>query len=636
MHTSKLSDESDCSYINNSNFKAEAEKKYNQLGKSILISGSRFPLVSKNKYAKNAKANNHRIRHKKLKNTNGGHSDWFNKISNYFCNEEILSPEKSSKNLSLVITDNKTRSLELQKEESLIKKTTQSTKYIYKNLSKEVSATKLNKSNEIESCYSHDIIELSNTTSKNCKLFTLCDENSSKLSDNSLYVSCCQVNEKEIIEDINSSSIICINNINVSVDNQPSIIKPMITNCNSPQLIQCATSSNSYTENVIKKNLQLSLNKSYDNTNELCASSFDTKLSNLFEQRESNKSNNCVNFNQNRLSMIENISRQSNNIELDDSASNSHILLDITNKISNISFNDEIKRCNQLSNLSLCKSIINNDISNDSNSHKIYTSSSSEQDTVICEQKSSYTILKNNTDSSDTFLRGKSVKSNSCSRYSNNEQLFNKVCMFPDNCQNELFNSRNGGITITEKSQSNYNGSCNYLLNQFENPNTEFKDISYIEYEEQTTSKNHTLMYNNNTFDDKFKETSASNFSETSSRRKRYASRFENSVNLNNFEETVYENNVKFQNSTQRYLDCSQSVLSQQNASVFYLKPGKKWRRSIVIVRNYIDGQLDQTTNFTANIAKGRNWISTVDDVLQRQSISKYLFFRLIFILCIE
>lgn len=616
MHTSTFSDESDCSYINNSNLKVKAKKNFNQLEKSTLISGSRFPLVSKNKHAKNAISNNCRIHHKKLKINSGQPSDWFDKVSNYFCNKEILSPEKSLENLSSVITDYKTSPIDLQKEEPLFKKTIQSTKYINKNPSKEVR--ELNKSNKIDNCYSH---EVSNKTSETCKPYTLlCDENSSKLCDDWLYVSCYQVNENKIIEDINSSSIICMNNINVSVDNQHSIDRPMITNCNSPQRIQCAPSHN-YTENVIHENLQLSLNKSYDSTNKLCAISFNTKLSNLFKQRESNKSNNYVNFNQNQLSVIENISHQSNNNEFDDSASNSHILLDITNKISNISINDEVKRCNQLSNLSLDKSIINNDVYYDSKSHQIHTSSSSEQDTVICKQKSSYIILKNNADSSDSSLCDKSLKSNFCSYYSNNKPLFNKkVSTFSDNCQNELFNSSNGYTTIIEKSQSNYNGSSNYVLNQIQNSNTVFKDdISYNANEDQTTSENPTLMYSNTKKKDK----------------KRYANRFEMSDILNSFKEPIHENNVKFQNSTQRYLDCSLSVLSQQNASAFYLKPGKKWRRSIVIVRNYIDGQLDQTTNFTANIAKGRKWMSTVDDVLQRQSISKCLFFRLIFILYI-
>eukprot|EP00102_Acyrthosiphon_pisum_P021946 XP_016659156.1 PREDICTED: uncharacterized protein LOC100159679 isoform X2 [Acyrthosiphon pisum] len=86
-------------------------------------------------------------------------------------------------------------------------------------------------------------------------------------------------------------------------------------------------------------------------------------------------------------------------------------------------------------------------------------------------------------------------------------------------------------------------------------------------------------------------------------RRKRYAARFQNLEVIEEFSQ----------------LD---TILTEENTTVFHLEPGKKWRRSISIVRGCMDRNMNESINFT----KGRKWAYTVDDILRRQSINTSIY----------
>jgi len=94
-------------------------------------------------------------------------------------------------------------------------------------------------------------------------------------------------------------------------------------------------------------------------------------------------------------------------------------------------------------------------------------------------------------------------------------------------------------------------------------------------------------------------EINESNLSVFMPRRKRYAARFQSLDVID--ESSQLETNF-----------------TEENSIVFHLEPGKKWRRSISIVRSFMDRNMNESLNFT----KGRKWANTVDDVLRRQSIS--------------
>lgn len=586
----------------NSNLKVK--EKYDLFEKSTLLSSHSVPYMSNiKKNKKNQNQNSMNLKRKCNKNVKTP-SSWLTKTQNYFL--ETRSPKNILNNHSLVLT----KPFELKEKELPNEEPIQSTKYKNTHSSKEeeedpVSAIDVNKSIELNS-YDCNIIEVNSKSFENEEFYSISEEDTSKLS-----------------------NIFCKNNIDVSVNNQPCIDIPTITSCNLPVLVQySSTPTHNNTENVVQNNIEFStINNSYSNINKSCLDSFDTmspsKENNKYKQIESNKLN-CVNFITYQRSEVENNCLQPKNNKFDDCASDSQILLDDTSMISNITINDQINKCNQSSNVSPDEFTTDNNFSNDS--HQTYTSSSSEQDTVINNQKSSCNILNNlcNANFSNLSMDKKSIRPEFSINY-HDPMISEQDCSWiPDHCQSD-----------SEKSETNYIDTSSCLLSHFENRKTMFKDVSCVEYAEQSIIEKQTLMCNN-TFDDKLEKTNASNFSNTNLRRKRYASRFDQSIKLNSYKDFKNENNFEFQNSTHRYQDCSQSVLSQHNTTGFCLQPGKKWRRSISIVRNYINGQLDQTTNFTANTAKGRKWCSTVDNLLQLQHISKCFFFRHISLYCLQ
>lgn len=328
---------------------------------------------------------------------------------------------------------------------------------------------------------------------------------------------------------------------------------------------------------------------------------------------------------------IKNICCQSNNIQSICSTSNSESqsLVNITNKLSDITIENKM-----LSNdrFSISKSILNQSdkstlghsvISNNSSSN-IHSSSSSEQDTVIYYTKNSTNISsKENIDSNNLSLSEENVESygniNSSDNQnnvsdqtllttvyensvSNTRSCYPDIFQFKDNANTKLFNSDDSCVSIQEKFQSN--DETTSLYNQIE----DISAITPFKFDEQT------ILGDQKKISSSIFETSNLNVSQNVSRRKRYAGRFQNKFNLDSMEKSICENNIEVKNSMPS----------------FRLEPGKKYRRSILIVRNFIGGGLDQTTSFAENTSKGRNWNFTVDDVLRQQSISNDHMIRLI------
>lgn len=669
-YTPTLSKKPEYSYLNSSNLKVKESKKYNQLEESVLISGSHCLLPSKtqqnskHKFLQSAIVNSHR-RHrkqvlknpsksnnKKIKNFNNSkekNSNWYKDIMTIFNKEKIINVEKTlekDKSDSVIInyeaTDVITKSLENCKESSpflnVSKKLLQPTTYINKSSSEEDdddSIVNFNKSKKHNS-YKNNIAEIKEKTIIEKPIpDELYDEDSSNLFNDSLYVSCYELPKNKVTQHIESPNVDCVNSINVSIDDKLFVDKCSITNSKSPQQNQISSYKSSL------------LNSLYNNINESCIDGLDIKSLCVLEQNKSNKSSNFINFNQSsHTSVNENISLQSSSNKFVKNAYkfNSQILLDVTDKFSDITIDDKVERFDESSSLFLNKSSLNNSVSNNS-SLILHSSSASKLDTIIYKQNHSNVFLEN-IDFNNMSLNKKDVDflKTTCIHYSKNNNLkcddmyndinssnnkknfFNKendvLC---NNNQNELFNYSSSYITSEEKLPPNCNETSG-LSNESKNIYSDFEDISCIKYEEQTTNENLTNIYNN-TFDEKLEETTnTQNFSQNISRRKRYAERFQN-ININSIEEHAHQNSiVEIQNSTHKYIDYTQSILHHQNVSGFRLEPGKKWRRSILIVRNFIDRNLDQTTNFTANESKGRKWISTVDDVLRQQSISKCSF----------
>jgi len=129
-----------------------------------------------------------------------------------------------------------------------------------------------------------------------------------------------------------------------------------------------------------------------------------------------------------------------------------------------------------------------------------------------------------------------------------------------------------------------------------------------IKSEENTSTKNQINISSSENDTNDILETNESAFVP---RRKRYAARFQSLEVIEEFSQ----------------LD---TILTEENTTVFHLEPGKKWRRSISIVRGCMDRNMNESINFT----KGRKWAYTVDDILRRQSISNVHTIKLVYQCC--
>ncbi|XP_050541607.1 putative uncharacterized protein DDB_G0282133 [Daktulosphaira vitifoliae] len=284
-------------------------------------------------------------------------------------------------------------------------------------------------------------------------------------------------------------------------------------------------------------------------------------------------------------------------------------------------------------------------------SRSSFHSSSSEQNTIIEKNELIDQILKSVVQREDhqdlSFLTLPILKNNQQSLDVDNETL-----SINDLSQNRIYTKEN---TQHKSLSQNLSNSCNTSNNIFQNNNqitssynleispfyndkpkklsrqsSRFFNVNERRLDNFSSNCNNQKSNNNdiNTSYSLWEEEChnfSSNINQNISRHKRYAGRYQNNFNMLSIKESLTED-TNNQTLNEKYLDNSQPICSQQNLPNFRLEPGKKWRRSILIMRSFIDGSIDHTNHFTQNRNKGRNWNSTVDNVLHRQSIDSSIY----------
>lgn len=287
------------------------------------------------------------------------------------------------------------------------------------------------------------------------------------------------------------------------------------------------------------------------------------------------------NFNQSSLLSVTNIDHKFNDQQSGccESNSKSVMLEDVTNKFSDISISNEITHYAQ----SLENSVLNISRNSSSVSQSSYYL---EQDTVIQKKNCIDEHSKENLSNQNWIFDEKNIVSLiTPSKYFLKDDSLKNDDMFGHiSCINSEDITLNNHTKMTQTPE-------NSLINLI--------DVSPIKNEINSTIEDDINTFSN------------------VSRRKRYGTRFQ--TNFDVVEESFDDNEI--QSFSPKYVNQSQSTPFQQDTQGFRLEPGKKWRRSIIIVRNFVDGQLDQTANNSQNITRGRKWISTVDEVLRQQSI---------------
>jgi len=196
----------------------------------------------------------------------------------------------------------------------------------------------------------------------------------------------------------------------------------------------------------------------------------------------------------------------------------------------------------------------------------------------------------------DTSNHKHDIILNNSSILQSSSSLEQDTVIYKQNCTTDILHT---------KENANYN---NQSLND---KSFELKThMPIVKCEEKTNTKNQININISNSENDtnNILETNESVFMP---RRKRYAARFQN---LKVIEESSQ----------------LETTLTEENTTIFHLEPGKKWRRSISIVRGFMDRNMNESINFT----KGRKWAYTVDDVLRRQSISNFHTIKLVFQCC--
>lgn len=595
--SSNIYKKSSCSQLSSS-LSMGINDKYNQFEQSIQIAGSHGLSLSnkqiskKYTYALNSighdgKKNRKVVlniskRHcikKKKSSSKEKHSNWYQKVM------DIIGVKENHSSNNLHNKEFKTdESLDYYCSKSVTPLKNVNNKPLEQQILRTSSSPKLNNKSFQPLEHIEDIKDIKNEVIIKSQSYMLYDDSSNSYC-NSLYDTCYEVDENKVIESIRSSNDVCKSD---SIVGDESIYgKTKNVENKSPQQNQCKILSSSNTTHI-KQNtkplnsINMSCNLDINYSIESCADSLDIKLVNILERCE-----------------IPNVDQTFNNQQsvFSESNSKSLILRDVTNKLSDILIKNEITNYDQ----SLDKSIPNILCNNSSVLHSSYCF---EQDTVIYKQNPTDDQSIENASNPKWFF-DENMSFITPTKHSLRENSLKDDVMY-----DSMSLSKNKDITFTlnndvEKTQTQ------------ENSLIDFVDLSPIKCEQNTTIEDLANTFSNS-FND-LKKTSKT------PRRKRYGTRFQNNFNV--IEESFDENVIEVKNSTQKYIDVSQSTQHQQNVQGFRLEPGKKWRRSIIIVRSFIDGNLDHTANVSQNITKGRKWMSTVDEVLRQQSLGNCLIY---------
>ncbi|XP_050056674.1 uncharacterized protein LOC114130137 isoform X2 [Aphis gossypii] len=609
LNSSELFLNQENSRVNSSNILMNINDEYNNpFDQSVQISSWKYP--SLNKYSQNSISNNQllnnssslfKIKKKKNPSPKEENSNWYHKVMNIFGDEETITLEKSRNQDTLILEEHiesssdlepvltyetkQLKPLEQQKQSLPLSDLNNISFKSLKHFNKS-SSGKENRSvlslNRSKPYAKNSIITIDNIKdrtieeSQQNQSYVLCDKYVSKHSEsvNDLCESYSVLDESKENENCRLPNVddVSVNSLN----DKPSINKPKNEDDKLFQLNQYETPSSCMnTTPIVQNKVKSILNNSYslsqDYSKMSSADPLDFRLLEVFDRIDNNKHSSYPQNNKTSLiSFNENIGHPSDDYQIVCCSPNSESqeLLDVTSKFSDIIIDtiEQYDKSIKEENLSeefdhtICMSHDTSnhkhDISNNSSSI-LQSSSSLEQDTVIYKQNCTDVVCNKENADNDLLLNDNSI-----------ELKTSSVC-------------------YSKEDISKYNDElCRH---------TNLSNNKCID-SEKTDTKNQINISNSVSND--LLENNESNLSVIMPRR-RYATRFQNL-------DTIVE-------STQL-----ETILPEQNTTVFHLEPGKKWRRSISIVRSFMDRNMDQSINLT----KGRKWANTVDDILRQQYIN--------------
>ncbi|XP_025193755.1 protein PF14_0175 [Melanaphis sacchari] len=584
--------------VNSSNILMNINDDFNNsLDHSVQISSWKYP--SLNKYSQNSASKKqllnssnrlYKVKEKKKSCSKEKKSNWYHKVINIFDDEETVTLEKS-RNQDILISDEQINSssdfesnltqqtkqckpLEQHKQSLPLSDLNNVSFQSLKDFNKS-SSGKENDSMSLD--YSKSYKKNSITTIDNIKAGTIEDSQPSQpyvfKPKNDLYKSYNMLDKSKLIENSRLASIdyASVNSLN----NEPFVNKPNNRDDKLFQLKQNETPFSCINATHMIQNKEKSLNNSYSLSQDYSimssADHLDLKLLNVLDRIDNNKQSAYPQNNQiSLISFNENIGLQSDDDQIVSSpGSESQRLINNTGKFSNITI-DPIEQCDKsiieeslirefdhTLSMSHDPSNHNHDIISNNSFSILQSSSSLEQDTVIYKQNCKDMSHERENAYHDSLLNDKSIELKTSSEYYSKEDI----------------------LKYNDESYRHTNLSSNEYIDS-----------------EKTIIKNQTNISNSVSND--LLENNESNLSVIAPRR-RYAARFQN---LDIIDE-----------STQL-----ETILPEQNTTVFHLEPGKKWRRSISIVRSFMDRNMNQSINLT----KGRKWAYTVDDILRQQYIN--------------
>lgn len=631
----------DYSHLSGPSLSSRINYEHRLINKSVLLSGCNLlpplnkKLVLKNKFTKNEtygynqleaekyhksnlkKPSKSHIRIKKKKNsTKTKESNWCKNTMDIL-QKKIPSPSKELFNINHDIIDeitNLEKSLVDYNHESItalcdtknLSTSEQQNKSPYPDLISNTSFQYIkntNKSSSEEDCSSATDF----TNDGAIRWSQSNDADKSKLSNNSLYVSC----SYHLDESTESPKSDYMTIINVSANSQISVDTHTGVNNKLSELV-CDNPP------CMLKN-DVEFNRSCLNLDNLNKSPINFDLVDESVQNI-NRSNMCV-YNENSFQSV-NLSYDSSVCPASDSES--VCLLDITNKLSDVKIDQHASIYK--TNFTESKENIDNVFLIEEN-NDVSLETSFKHPSEICSVQHNDIYRESNISSNNSIILNQFLNNSSLemSKYLDNTIYHSDSSLLNVNVKSKSIISDDSSIVNQIPDELNSDQSS--LFSQLKDDSTDFDNKPLIEFNEDTQYGHKANNLNDISYDNLGSITP--NLSQ-STRRKRYAFRFSSCIN-NIIEESDDENQIDVQNSTKTHLNYTQSILPQKNVPLLRLEPGKKWRRSMLIARNFIDGNLDSTSYFTGNIFKNRKWSSTLDDIMQQQSIGNVSKILLIF-----
>ncbi|XP_015372211.1 PREDICTED: uncharacterized protein LOC107167591 [Diuraphis noxia] len=565
INSSELPKQLEYSHLNTSNISRKTNDEYNNLfDESVLISSSHFP-PSKNKYSEYSKSNNQiisnspsrlcKLNKKKITCSKEKNSNWYQKVMNIFCDEESINLEKSKNHNVKTTEDN------------------------------------------INTCTFEPVL-----------MYETIQLNPSEQQKQSLPLSNLNNTSFQSLQHSNKSSSENDNHCMLSLDHSKSNIDNSIITIEESQPSQLYDKHlSTFTSSLYESCYRLDKSKSIEdcrlpNVDFISVNSLNDEA---FAIKTNNEDYELLKLNQFKTpSSCENSTRMiQNNLKAEDLSNLCYSRQDY----SKVSSSDDLdfRLLNILDRIDNNKQSAyaqNNQSSltpleNMRQQFNCYPPDSESQILLDVTTKFSDIKIDDTTEQYDKSIKEKSVFGKLDHTYTSNlkqDIILNNSSILQSSSsleQDTVIYKQKGSDVLHTKESSDYN---NLLFND---KSIELKShITINRCKEKINAKNQINISDSVSNDIEINE---SNLSVFMPRRKRYATRFQSLDVID--ESSQLETNF-----------------TEENSIVFHLEPGKKWRRSMSIVRSFMDRNMNESINFT----KGRKWAYTVDDVLRRQSIS--------------